>query len=176
MPRRSLPDSLNPQGQSDSSAASNINPTTSWQPDDPPDFLDDSNLDEPNLDASLHALPDRTRDDRQLPEIRTQQVKSKIRANLIKNPGSGYINGPTLMKSTANDLAKGGADSCFVCPLQECFEKLAADDTILDLWSHCSDKRHRKGLFQQDRVICELCRQQGFADPAHRHVHYTESK
>jgi hypothetical protein len=173
MPWRSLPDSLNPQGRSDFSAASIINPTTPWQPDDPPYFSDDSNLDESNLDASPHGLPDRARDDRHIREIGTHLEKSTSKR---KTPIPGYVNGPTLMGSTARDLAGGDATSRFTCPLQECLEKLPPKCTIRDLWSHCSDKRHRNGLFQQDHVICEVGCQQGFADQAHLLLHYTEWK
>jgi hypothetical protein len=82
------------------------------------------------------------------------------------------------MQSTANDLVGGEqARSCFVCPLQECLERLDPEWSLHDLWIHCaSDKRHRQGLFSQGRHPCELGCQQGFADMAHRLLHYSEMK
>jgi hypothetical protein len=81
------------------------------------------------------------------------------------------------MQSTANDIIGELPASCFVCPLQGCSERFDSYSTLHDLWIHCaSDKPHRQGLFRQGHLPCELGCQQGFADMAHRLLHYSEMK
>lgn len=46
--------------------------------------------------------------------------------------------------------------------------------TLHDLWLHCADKQHRKGLSNQGLLLCEFGCQQGFTDEAHRLHHYAQ--
>jgi hypothetical protein len=94
--------------------APNVNPTMSWQSDDPLNFVDDSNLNDSNLDyptlppwqpaANPYGSLNQTRGERRLRQFGTRLEKSNMRR---KPPVLGYINGPKLTESTASDLAEG---------------------------------------------------------------------
>jgi hypothetical protein len=144
-----------------------------WQPETPPHLLDDSNLGGPSLGASHHGLSARALHDQQPRQTRSHLEKPN---SIGKTLPPGHLDGPTLKKSTASDLARGDTTSRFTCPLEGCSTVMPARSTLSDLWSHCSDKRHRKGLFQQDHIICEIGCQEGFADVAHLQLHYSKFK
>jgi hypothetical protein len=106
----------------------------------------------------------------------TQAQKLQKSHNKFHPPPPGRINGPTLMKSTATDIVGGDKTSYFTCPFQGSLEQLHYDETLRDLWAHCRvHRRLRKGLFQQGHLPCELGCEQGFADTAHRFLHYANS-
>jgi hypothetical protein len=80
------------------------------------------------------------------------------------------------MRSTASDFVGGDTLSCFIRPLQGCSQKLPATATLSELWAHCSDPQHSRGLFDQGHLPCEIGCDEGFADTAHRLHHYAESR
>jgi hypothetical protein len=202
MPWQSVPSF---QGPSSFFGTSNVNPTMPWpsglSPHDTFNFTDESKLDstlpmwqprpsphdpsalvDESNPTSTQPLQQPTGTRRETAEApldpgseEEQPEKRKKRASLAP----GYVSGAELQQSTAGDLI--GEDPnrhhlAFHVSSPRMSGETTPDETIRDLWSHCSGKRHRRGIFAKGQILCELGCQVGFADPAHRLLQYLDLK
>jgi hypothetical protein len=110
------------------------------------------------------------------PFVLPNQTDTGAPGKKSKKGSQTLVNGKQLMDATAGSLVVGDAVSYFVCPLESCSERLSPDAPLDELWDHCSDSLHNMGLLDQGHYPCEVGREEGFADPVHRLLHYSEAR